>query len=452
MNLIRKTITVLLLLLVAFVLQPSEAQAATTYNNGDVIEINSDEPIDRLYIIWDNIPGEWTLTVDGQEFTYGTFECIHEYVEPGVSGTNWKITIHKDNVLLNKVNTFNVGEALPDWVQIWNPPCEDADMVVFPTHADDELLFFAGTLPVYAGELKMAVQVVYLTHHWANGPHRVHELLNGLWTCGVTNYPIIGPFPDLYSKNNLEQAKGMYDTEAIKEFQTWVLRRFKPEVLIGHDINGEYGHSVHMLNTAMMMESVLLANDPEYMPEDVEKYGVWNLPKWYIHLYEENRLTFMWDEPLEAFDGKTGYEVATEAYQCHASQIKYNPVILRDDSNMSCLYFGLYRSTVGEDVVKDSFFENITVFSDDVIEEPEEPSTEPSTEPDINSEPDAENKPNEDENSADTNTGEKPSGNMDTTQTSQKNEIKRIIAISVVVVVVIMAVICIIRRKKNTLK
>lgn len=373
MKLVKKMLFLFVLMCAVFLWRPAEVQAATTYNSGDVIEINSEEPIDRLYILWDTVPGEWTLTVDNQTFTYGTFECIHEYVEPGVSGKNWKITIRKDGVKLDTVHSFKVGEKLPDWVQIWNPPCEDADMLLFPTHADDEILFFAGMLPTYAGELKMDVQVVYLTNHWADAPHRVHELLNGLWMSGARYYPVIGPFPDLYSMYSLDHAKSLYDVEAVKEFQTWVIRRFKPEVIVGHDINGEYGHSVHMLNTAMLIEAVELAKDEQYMPEDVEKYGLWDVPKLYLHLYEENRLTFWWDEPLEAFGGKTGYEVAVEAYQCHASQIHYNPEILRDDSNMSCLYFGLYRSTVGLDTVKDSFFENITVFSDDVPIEPEEP-------------------------------------------------------------------------------
>ena len=376
MKTIQKMLLMLVFVLAVCAWQPEEAQAATTYNDGDVIEITSEEPIDRLYIIWDTVPGEWTLTVDNQTFTYGTFECIHEYVEPGVSGKNWKITIRKDGVKLDTVHSFKVGETLPDWVQIWNPPCEDADMLLFPTHADDEILFFAGMLPTYAGEMKMDVQVVYLTNHWADAPYRVHELLNGLWVSGARNYPVIGPFPDLYSMYSLEHAKSLYDIEAVKEFQTWVIRRFKPEVIVGHDINGEYGHSVHMLNAAMLIEAVELANDEQYMPEDVEKYGLWNVPKLYLHLYEENRLTFWWDEPLKAFGGKTGYEVAVEAYQCHASQIHYNPEILRDDSNMSCLYFGLYRSTVGLDTMKDSFFENITVFSDDVPVEPERPDTE----------------------------------------------------------------------------
>ena len=39
-------------------------------------------------------------------------------------------------------NGLSAGE-LPDFVQIWNPPCEKADMMIITTHSDDEQLFFA---------------------------------------------------------------------------------------------------------------------------------------------------------------------------------------------------------------------------------------------------------------------------------------------------------------------
>ena len=44
------------------------------------------------------------------------------------------------------VYAFGAGE-LPDWVQQWQPPLADADLLVLPTHADDEHLFFGGTMP-----------------------------------------------------------------------------------------------------------------------------------------------------------------------------------------------------------------------------------------------------------------------------------------------------------------
>ena len=101
-------------------------------------------------------------------------------------------------------------------------------------------------MPTYAGERGYKVQVAYLTNHWAE-PYRPHELLNGLWTVGIRAYPVIGEFIDYYS-DNLEHAKGLYDRDRVIEHQVEMIRRFRPEVIIGHDIDGEYGHGVHMLN------------------------------------------------------------------------------------------------------------------------------------------------------------------------------------------------------------
>ena len=147
MKLIQKILGPVLLVLILCITYPTETQASKTYYKGDVIEINSQEPIDRLYILWDTIPGEWTLSVDGQEFTYGTYDYLHEYVEPGISGYNWQIKIKSEKVILGKMYSYTVSQKLDDFVQIWEPPCKDADMLVFPTHADDEVLFFGGTLP-----------------------------------------------------------------------------------------------------------------------------------------------------------------------------------------------------------------------------------------------------------------------------------------------------------------
>ena len=368
MQKLSKYLCLLMLSMMVLFLQKNEAHASTVYHEGDVITFTATEEIDRLYILWDTIPGEWILRVDGNEYRYGKYEFLHEYVEPGISGKVWEIEILTSEVKVGSVYTYEVGEELDDFVQIWEPPCEDADLMVFPTHADDELIFFGGTLPYYAGELDYDVQVVYLTNHWAKQPHRVHELLNGLWTCGVENYPIIGPFYDKYSKNNLEHAKTLYNLDDIRAFQVTMLRRFRPEVLIMQDVNGEYGHSVHMLNTVMMMESVELAADENYTTADAAGYKVWDVPKMYIHFWEENRIEIMWDMKLPKFDGKTALEVAKEAYQCHASQVSYNDIVT-EPTAIGCTIFGLYRSRVGEDVLKNDFFENIVYHNE--VEVPE---------------------------------------------------------------------------------
>ena len=91
-------------------------------------------------------------------------------------------------------DSLGAGET-PSWVQQWNPPLEKADMLLASTHADDELLWFGGAMPVYAGQFGKKVQVSYLIRH---GYGRTHELLDGLWTVGITNYPILSDFGDKY--------------------------------------------------------------------------------------------------------------------------------------------------------------------------------------------------------------------------------------------------------------
>ena len=76
------------------------------------------------------------------------------------------------------------------------------------------------------------------------------------------------------------------------------LRRFRPQVVVGHDPNGEYGHPQHIINTETLMDALTLAADPTYSEETAADYGVWDVPKTYLHLYGENRITMDWDRPL----------------------------------------------------------------------------------------------------------------------------------------------------------
>ena len=47
---------------------------------------------------------------------------------------------------------------LPARVQRWEPPCEKADLLVFPTHADDDALYFGALISYCTKYLGWAVQ------------------------------------------------------------------------------------------------------------------------------------------------------------------------------------------------------------------------------------------------------------------------------------------------------
>lgn len=343
--------------------------------------------IASLYVMFDLEYGEYTIINNdsGAAATVGKNRFLHEFIDLqalfDTQPRSVTLKFESGSVRLGEIFAFTEGE-LPDFVQVWDAPLEGkADIVLFSTHGDDEHLFFAGLMPYYAKERGFALQVVYMTDHRNLTNTRVHEMLNGLWTVGVTAYPVFGDFEDFLIED-MELSYQEYESygrsrEELQSFMVRQLRRFRPQVAIGHDLMGEYKHGMHMIYADLLTKALDMTNDPAVFPDSAEQYGVWDVPKTYLHLYEENPIVLDYDIPLESFDGMTAFEVSQKlGYPCHESQqwtwltgwingkwgvkitkateiTQYNP----------CL-FGLYRSTVGADVQKNDFMENIISYAE----------------------------------------------------------------------------------------
>ena len=104
-------------------------------------------------------------------------------------------------------------------------------------------LFFGALLSYYAIERQLKVQTAFMVEHRGD-PQRDHERLNGLWEMGVRHYPILGTAPDT-KETQLHAAKVFYASSNIEQWQVEQIRRFKPMVIVGHDLKGEYGNGGH---------------------------------------------------------------------------------------------------------------------------------------------------------------------------------------------------------------
>ena len=353
------------------------------------ITIENSQGIHAIYIEFDRLPKEWTLTNpdNGKTVTCGTYSFLHEFVDVKALfetiPTKLVMTFAADTTIAD-IYVFS-DEEIPDFVQIWQPPCEEADLMLVTTHSDDEQLFFSGLLPLYAGEKDLKVQVVYGVQHFeANGVknhQRPHEQLDGLWTVGVRNYPIMPEFPDLYAESKdrnvaFKNACRVYEAAGVTyddfvSYATECLRRFKPLVVVSHDLNGEYGHGGHVLISSALTEAIEYAADETKYTESALEYGTWSVEKLYLHLYEENQIVMNYDEPLESFGGKTAFEVSQDGFGCHKSQhwtwfyrwmygTSDKPVKKATDiQTYSPCYYGLYYTSVGADVVGGDFMENV---------------------------------------------------------------------------------------------
>ena len=314
-----------------------------------------------IWMQWYDQPHAWSVWVQDQEGTWQEHShtdgaYLSEFLTLPENTTAFRLANapgERKRFYLADMHIYGEGE-LPANVQRWNPPAEKADLMLVAAHPDDEVLWFGGTLPRYAGEEQRICQVCTLVPAI---PCRRLELLDSLWTCGVRNYPVWGMCRDAYSSTLQDQYRA-WDKYRIYDIFTGWIRRFKPDVLLTHDRFGEYGHGAHQVCADAVMHALDLAMDPGKYKNSFEEYGLWEVPKTYLHLYPENSIRMDWRQPLKAFDGKTGFEVAEEAFQCHASQLRGNYRV-EDSGRTDCSLFGLYRTTVGPDREKNDFFEHI---------------------------------------------------------------------------------------------
>ncbi len=322
------------------------------FNAGDNITVTSKEGlIHGIYIAWDCPASEWLLTTDSGEITCGSNGFIHEYVALAEPSTTITINIPSNNMGITGIRVFGEGE-LPHDVQVWEPSCEKADILIFSAHADDEILFFGGILPTYSYLHDADVQIVYMTQFWGWSKVREHEKLDGLWESGIRNYPVSATFAD-YKSEDIETAQSQYNYDEMLSFITEQLRRFKPQVVLTHDINGEYGHGYHELTCKAVTEAVEISADDTKYTTSATAYGTWDTPKYYIHLYKENAIKLDYHIPIEEdYAGRTALDIAKEAYTKHVSQQQWW-FYVSDTNAYSCADFGLYRSLVGDDISND---------------------------------------------------------------------------------------------------
>ena len=263
----------------------------------------------------------------------------------------------KTELRLNRVRVFS-GDEMPPDAQNWREPEGPVDLLHIVTHPDDELIWFGGLLPTYAGERGMNVLVAYAATHGALKTGRLNELLDGLWVCGVRSYPIMGPFPD-FQVESIPAVVKRWGENAAQAWCTGLIREFRPKVVVTHDIRGESGHMQHQTLSLAVIDAVTeWAGDASRDPESAAAFGVYTPQKLYIHRYRQNQIYLDWEKPLKAFGGKTGAEIARAAFRKHVSQ-KNTHYTIYLQGPMDSHYLGLYFSTVGEDVEKDDIFENV---------------------------------------------------------------------------------------------
>ena len=301
----------------------------------ELIEFDANEGELRRRTLADSFPGIYTM-----------FALL-----PETRSVRLKLTA-ADQVVVN-LAVYSEG-VLPYAVQTWLPPVEKADLMVFSTHQDDEVIFLGGTIPYSEVVCGRPTITVYMTNCSRN---RRREALEGLWTMGCRTYPEFINLKDEKVGSINEGIRLWGGKDNILKVMVERIRRYKPEVIVTQDFDGEYGHNQHKIMARATPYAIQAAADPAKYPDSYERYGAWQVKKLYIHLYNKNEIRMAWLTPQPALFGLTLLKVAQNGMAKHASQTQYFSV--KNGGKYDNARFGLYMSTVGEDAAKNDFFENI---------------------------------------------------------------------------------------------
>jgi DNA recombination protein RmuC len=95
-----------------------------------------------------------------------------------------------------------------------------------------------------------------------------------------------------------------------------LIRERKPEVILTHDWNGEYGHNQHILTSRCMETVIKAAADPALYPELGE---AWQVQKLYRHLEKKGAIEFDWHQSFPELGGRTLLQTADQAMKENAS-------------------------------------------------------------------------------------------------------------------------------------
>ena len=335
------------------------------FNFGNItIKTPSSKKIDgiliKFYSIFNNI-SIISYGINGDELNhyscFGNKTKLHEYYELSEKTSIIKININNfpSSKGISAIRIFE-KDKVGISVEKWKLPPKKCDLMVLSAHRDDELLFFGGTIPYYHGVRKKSVCTVYFS---GTDLGRIREALASQWSMGINNYPIFMGFKGGYHNGINGTLKGWGGENIVFNKTVNIIRKYKPDVIVTHDIKGEYGHPTHRTVPYIIQKVIFMASNKSLYNESFNKYGIHQIKKLYFHNYYKNDVIMNWNEASSFLDGKTPHEVACIGYDKYYSQHRFFQMDDKYIRKFAAHKFELIFSIVGNDSKKNDFFENI---------------------------------------------------------------------------------------------
>jgi LmbE family N-acetylglucosaminyl deacetylase len=324
-------------------------------------------PVGGIYLVWNTMPDGWELFSVGSGGKQtsvakgGSEGYLAQYVlvpEKFSDCKKFRLALYAKStadVKITDLSVYTPGSP-PYYAPMWQPFTGRAELLTIVAHPDDDDLYLSMPAVTYANDGRKCATVLMTYGNNAKSPRRL-EALESMWSLGDRSYPVLGRFPDV--KVSKAEAIKLWNLDKTVGFIVMQIRRFKPSVIVTHDVRGEYGHGEHMLTEYATQLAFQCAGDSSKYPDSAKKFGTWKPGKLYVHLYKQNPLKPMsLTKKLRAFGNLTVREAIARAYARQRSQLPGRSLPVSGHYDMRL--FGLFYTNLGADKAHQSMFENVT--------------------------------------------------------------------------------------------
>jgi len=249
---------------------------------------------------------------------------------------------------------FNGGQTVKQ-EQDFSDVQSGVDLMLVVAHPGDEYLYLGGVLPYYVSEEGHTAVVVYLT---STDEQQREEARASLKKLGVTEEPVFGDFPDVYS-DNVGEVTSVWDESTVREYIVEQIRKYKPAVVVSHDLDGEYGNAVHMLVARDVKKAVEDASVPYRYAASSQEYGTWQPLRLFLHFYGDASYVIDRESTLDAFSGRSIVEVEEDLYESFSDEYRY-ALDVGDEVYGSAAYGLAFSSDGSTETADGDFFSGIS--------------------------------------------------------------------------------------------